>query len=77
MFGIGCVHYRQFFNRIGEAYVKQLAELKKLRSGMGAKTSKKSGGGTEVTIPGGDHRSFVTDPQSDNLPMVPGPKEKQ
>lgn len=65
------------FNRIGEAYVKQLAELKKLRSGMGAKTSKKSGGGTEVTIPGGDHRSFVTDPQSDNLPMVPGPKEKQ
>ncbi len=62
------------FNRIGEAYVKQLAELKKLR---GSSRKKKAGSSDEVQIPGGDHRSFVTRPQTDNLPMVPGPKEEQ
>lgn len=69
------------FNRIGEAYVKQLAELKKLRHGAvsrpGTKKQTSSGSTSEVTIPGGDHRSYVTDRQTDKLPMVPGPKEKQ
>ena len=69
------------FNRIGEAYVKQLAELKKLRGGLSARSGSKekfsSSTDGEVHIPGGDHRSFVTPPQSDKLPMVPGPKEKQ
>ena len=63
------------FNRIGQAYVKQLAELKKLqRPG-----SKKKGfaGSSEIPIPGGSHRSYVTPPQTDKLPMVPGPEEEQ
>ena len=69
------------FNRIGEAYVKQLAELKKMRSGMSASSSARRKGSAdsrdEVSIPGGNHRSFVTPPQTDKFPMVPGPKEKQ
>ena len=69
------------FNSIGEAYVKQLAELKKMRSGMAARSGSKkkgsAGSADSIPIPGGDHRSFVTPPQTDKLPMVPGPKEKQ
>ena len=68
------------FNRIGEAYVKQLAELKKLRGGTRARSRKKkadAGSSDDVPIPGGNHRSFVTPPQTDNFPMVPGPKEEQ
>jgi len=68
------------FNRIGEAYVKQLAELKRLRGGTRAASSRKkgaSGSSDETPIPGGNHRSFVTPPQSDKFPMVPGPKEEQ
>ncbi|NIM01062.1 MAG: hypothetical protein GTN89_09175 [Acidobacteria bacterium] len=63
------------FNRIGEAYVKQLAELNKLRGG--AQKKKGAAGSSEVQIPGGNHRSFVTPAQSDKFPMVPGPKEEQ
>ena len=67
------------FNRIGEAYVKQLAELKKLRGGKRAGAGKKriAGADDAVTIPGGSHPSFVTPPQTDKLPMVPGPEEEQ
>ena len=69
------------FNRIGEAYVKQLAELKKLRTGMaarsGARKKDPAGPCDDIPIPGGTHRSFVTPPQTDKFPMVPGPKEKQ
>ena len=67
------------FNRIGEAYVKQLAELKKLRGGArtSSKTKRKARSAGEVAIPGGNHRSFVTPAQTDKFPMVPGPKEEQ
>ena len=66
------------FNRIGEAYVKQLAALKKLRGGVRASSRKKPARSSdEIPIPGGTHRSFVTPPQTDKFPMVPGPKEKQ
>ena len=69
------------FSRIGDAYVKQLAELKKLRGGLSSRRVSKGNASSdsdgEVHIPGGDHRSFVTPPQSDKLPMVPGPKDKQ
>ena len=69
------------FNKIGEAYVKQLAELRRLRGGSETTVSKKkksSGAKSgEITIPGGDHRSFVAPRQTDKFPMVPGPKEEQ
>jgi hypothetical protein len=67
------------FNRIGAAYVKQLAELKKLRGGARSASSSKKKRSTsdEIAIPGGNHRSFVTPPQTDKFPMVPGPKEEQ
>jgi hypothetical protein len=66
------------FSRIGEAYVKQLAELKKLRGGRSSPKKKRTARSVdEIQIPGGTHRSFVTPPQTDKMPMVPGPKEKQ
>jgi hypothetical protein len=66
------------FNRIGDAYVKQLAELRRLREAGPRKTlRKKSDHGEDIAIPGGDHRTFVSPQQTDHLPMVPGPKEKQ
>jgi hypothetical protein len=70
------------FSRIGAAYVKQLAELKKLRGGAGtvsrAKSAKRKGSmSDEIPIPGANHRTFVTPPQTDKFPMVPGPKEEQ
>ena len=65
------------FNKIGDAYVKQLAELRRLREGGRPARKKGSGGYDEVAIPGGNHRTFVSPQQSENLPMVPGPKEEQ
>jgi hypothetical protein len=66
------------FNRIGDAYVKQLAELRRLREGGSRKPRRKdSESPDDIAIPGGDHRTFVSPPQTDRLPMVPGPKEKQ
>jgi len=66
------------FSRIGQAYVKQLAQLKRLRGGTDTVSKKKDAGSfDEIQIPGGNHRSFVTPPQTDEMPMVPGPKEEQ
>jgi len=65
------------FNKIGEAYVKQLAELKKMRGAVSGHAKAKTQHSSEVKIPGGSHRSLVTPPQSDKMPMVPGPKDKQ
>ena len=65
------------FNRIGDAYVKQLAELRKMRDGASPKPRKKGESSDEIAIPGGNHRTFVSPQQTDHLPMVPGPKEEQ
>jgi len=63
------------FNKIGKAYVRQLAELKKMRHVKSDGTSSIDSG--NETIPGGDHRSVVTRSQRDEYPMVPGPKDPQ
>ena len=70
------------FNKIGEAYVKQLAELRRLRGDSGGGAARKSKQGSsekrdDIAIPGGDHRSFVAPRQTDKFPMVPGPEEEQ
>lgn len=72
---------QQNFNRIGEAYVKQLAELRRLRGGSAAVDRWRDPDfeevSDEIAIPGGDHRTFVSPRQTDRLPLVPGPKEEQ
>ncbi|MCP3982391.1 MAG: hypothetical protein GY716_24070 [bacterium] len=69
---------RDRFDQIGKNYVKQLERLRGAESkGGNAKTgTQKRDRVTEVTVVG-DHRSLVTKPQYDSLPMVPGPKERQ
>jgi hypothetical protein len=68
------------FSRIGKAYVEQMKQTRRTQSGM-RELSKKArelsaGKRTHVVI-SGDHRTYVTRPQRDTFPMVPGPKEPQ
>ena len=71
------------FRKVGKAYVEQLSQLKKIQSSLQkqsrrlrTKMGKRRGDVTHVTI-SGDHRSFVTRPEREELPMVPGPSEVQ
>ncbi len=71
------------FQKVGKAYVKQISQLKKIQSSLqeqSRRLRRASGrvrsNKTHVTIKG-DHRTYVTRPERDDLPMVPGPKEVQ
>ena len=72
------------FDKIGKAYVKQLGELKEARNRLkraseGRAVSRPTDwkGLDEVSVPGGDHRTFVSRQEQDKFPMVPGPDEQQ
>ena len=71
------------FNTVGREYVKQLDRLKQVQSSLRGGEGRKSRGsakkvaGNELRIPGGDHRTYITAPQKDQMPMVPGPTEDQ
>jgi len=71
------------FSRIGKEYVKQLDRLKRVQSSLRQhETGKRPASGSkiagnELRIPGGDHRTYITPPQKDQMPMVPGPTEEQ
>ncbi len=74
---------QQNFQKVGKAYVKQISQLKKIQSSLqeqSRRLRRASGrvrnNKTHVTIKG-DHRTYVTRPERDDLPMVPGPKEVQ
>ena len=71
------------FQKVGKAYVDQIAQLKKIQSNLRDKTQRlrKNDGGdrtdpTHVMIKG-DHRTFVTRFEREMMPMVPGPKDPQ
>ena len=71
------------FSKIGRSYVRQFERMRKmqtnLRGGSKRARDRRNGmgaGGSQIAIPG-DHRSIITRQESDDLPMVPGPKEKQ
>ena len=77
------VQLEQNFSRIGEAYVRQLDQLKRIQVQLHKQTRQltrdaesNAEGNTEVQIPGGDHRTLVTRTQQERLPMVPGPDEQ-
>jgi hypothetical protein len=71
------------FQRVGKAYVEQLSQLKRLRGSLQEESRRMRGdksaarrGPTRITIEG-DHRTFVTRPETEHLPLVPGPKDLQ
>jgi len=71
---------RENFRRVGQAYVEQLSHLRR-RSGQPEAPPRREGGSrrgdaVRVTI-AGDHRTLVTRTVREELPMVPGPKERQ
>ncbi len=75
---------RENFRKVGKAYVEQLSQFRRMQSSLqkqsrklrGKPTKNSSLARTRVTI-SGDHRTFVTRPVREQLPMVPGPKEMQ
>ena len=72
---------RENFRKVGQAYVDQLSQLRRLQSSLqdqSRRLQKKlsPGRSTRVRITGG-HRSLVTKTVREQLPMVPGPKEPQ
>ena len=71
------------FRKVGRAYVEQLEQLKKIQSSLQTQSHRlrkkltgRSSNITHITV-NGDHRSFVTKPVREQLPMVPGPKDMQ
>jgi len=74
---------RDNFRKVGQAYVDQLAQLRRLQSSLqhqSRRLQKKPSGPrssqTRVTVTG-DHRSLITRTVREQPPMVPGPKEPQ
>jgi len=71
------------FRKVGKAYVEQLSQLKKIKSSLQKQSSQVRREAiqsrpktTRVTIKG-NHRSYVTKPVREDIPLVPGPKEIQ
>ncbi len=69
------------FQKIGRAYVQQLANVKVRSDAPAPKLRRRASAGreprtTQITIHG-DHRTFVTRPEREDLPLVPGPEELQ
>jgi len=79
------------FDKIGRSYVRQLEDLKQMRQRLEARQqqlrqhqskpqrtgSPKSRRLPKAVVIGGNHRSFITKTEREDLPMVPGPKEPQ
>lgn len=75
---------RENFRRVGKAYVDQLSQLRRLHSSLQEQSQRlrrklltRRGRETSRVMIKGDHRSFVTAPEREQIPMVPGPKEPQ
>lgn len=73
----------QNFSKVGQAYVKQVEQLKKIQSNLREQTQKlrrdrRPGKPAPQSVRiKGDHRTYVTRQQRDGYPMVPGPKDVQ
>jgi len=64
------------FKRIGEAYLEQRRQLRRVRTKPLASASDGDEPANTVIVDG-DHRSFVMPMQTDRRPMVPGPEDPQ
>ena len=70
---------RENFRRVGQAYVEQLSQLRRVQSTLKLpprRSSSRRTVPTHVTVTG-NHRSLVTRTVSEQMPMVPGPKDPQ
>ena len=70
---------QQHFRKIGRAYVTQISQLRKVQSSLkssSGRLQKQQDNTTQITIKG-DHRTFVTRTEREELPLVPGPEELQ
>ncbi len=76
---------RENFRKVGRAYVDQLSQLRRLHSSVQEQSRRlrkkppsiRQGRETSRVMIKGDHRSFVTSPVREQIPMVPGPKDQQ
>ena len=76
---------RENFRKVGKAYVDQLSQLRRIHSTVHEQSRRlrkkllttRQGQETSRIMIKGDHRSFVTSPEREQFPMVPGPKEEQ
>jgi hypothetical protein len=68
------------FQKVGRAYVEQLSQLKRIHTKLQEHSRRlqkpERPQATQVTIKG-DHRTFVTRPVREELPLVPGPDDVQ
>lgn len=65
------------FERVGRAYTERIEKARKNeKRARSIQIEDQSSGASQVTIRG-DHRTFVTRPVREELPMVPGPKDVQ
>ena len=62
--------------RIGNEYAKQIRRLKQTRRSLRKAAEGARSNSVQVAIPG-NHRTFVTPPQREDIPMVPGPDDLQ
>jgi hypothetical protein len=69
------------FKKVGQAYVQQVERLRQSQSNLQGQAQRlrggKGGGSGRPVVIHGDHRTYVTKPQREDLPLVPGPKEQQ
>ena len=70
---------RSNFSRMGESYTRQIDQLKQIQSNLQerARTLRAAEKSTKVKVRGRSNKALVTRRQSDDLPMVPGPKDVQ
>jgi hypothetical protein len=69
------------FERVGQAYVQQISQQKQIQGTLRDQARRMRGAGRRsathrVTIQG-DHRTFVTRQEREELPLVPGPSDLQ
>ncbi len=79
----GIPRLHQHIKRFGKSSTSQLQQLKQVQEQLREKTrqlqrktASRADNTMHVTIKG-DHRTFVTKPVREELPMVPGPEELQ
>ncbi len=72
---------QQGFEKVGQSYVKQVEQLRKIRRSLQERANRLRGklrGNAQGTVEiQGNHRNLITKRQYDQLPMVPGPEEPQ
>ena len=68
---------QQDFSKIGQAYVRQVEQLKRIQSNLRDQTNRLRRGGSEPVSETKTGGKYVTRRQSEDFPMVPGPEDVQ